>query len=185
MNSKNKRNYPRINTVLPCMARKIESASRKELKCRVSRGDMILDNSVPPEVEDERLNAWLNMINTKLDYLISREPPEREDSLFMSFEPLNISGSGMMIETVEKFQKGDILEIKMVLQSYPTKVLYLYGDVVRIEENPRNPGMKNVGLNFFNINEEVRNEIMNFDFKGHSGPVKDKVAEKRRKPSRA
>lgn len=167
MNSRNKREYSRVNTALPCQARQIEGGNREELQCRVSRGDMILDKSLPPEVEDERLTAWLSMINTKLDYLISRDSPQRTDSLFMDFEPLNVSGSGMMIETAEKFQKGDILEIKMVLQSYPAKVLYLYGDVVRIEENSLHPEVIKVGLKFFNINEEVQNEIIHFDFKGH------------------
>ncbi len=139
---------------------------------------MVLDNALPPDIEDENLNMWLNMINAKLNYLISRDPPQKEDSLFMTFEPLNVSGSGMMIGTTEEFQKGDILEIKMVLQSYPAQVLYLYGEVVRIKENPRHPGMKNVGLNFLNINEEVRNEIIRFDFKKHRERLKKKVAEK-------
>jgi hypothetical protein len=180
VNDDNKRNYSRINTALPFQARQITSDNRDELKCRVSRGDMVLDNSIPPEIEDESLNMWLNMINAKLDYLISRDPPQNEDSLFMTFEPLNVSGSGMMIKTTEEFQKGDILEIKMVLQSYPPKVLYLYGEVVRIEGNPLYPGVKNVGLNFLNINEEVRNEIIRFDFKKHRERLKKKVEGKRR-----
>ena len=65
MNPENKRNYSRINTVLPFQARQIKSDNRGELQCRVSRGDMVLDNFVPPEIEDEILNMWFNMINTK------------------------------------------------------------------------------------------------------------------------
>lgn len=169
---KNKRNYGRIDTALPFQARQIEVDNRSELQCRLSRRETVLDNAAPPEIEDERLNIWFNIINAKLDYLISRNPPQQADSVFMAFEPLNVSGSGMMIETAEEYRKGDILEIKMVLQSYPAKVLYLYGEVVRIQDNPRHPDMKNVGLNFLNLTEEVRNEIMRFDFKKHRDRLK-------------
>jgi len=43
--------------------------------------------SDPPQVKDESLNRWLNMLNTKLDYLISLTPTKREGSIFMAIEP--------------------------------------------------------------------------------------------------
>jgi hypothetical protein len=173
--AKNKRKYPRMNTLLPYQARLLSCAEGKELQCRVTKGEVVIDNFIPPDIKDERLNMWLHMINAKLDYLISCDPPDRDASLYMSFEPLNFSGSGMMIETAEVVRRGDILEIRIVLQSYPAKILHLYGEVVRIEENPLSPTVKKVGLNFLNVNEEVRNEITKFDFKEHRQRLKEKL----------
>jgi hypothetical protein len=175
LNAENKRKSPRINTILPYQARLVSQTDIEEQQCRVSKGDVVIDNFIPPDIEDERLNMWLHMINAKLDYLIGCDPPDREDSSFMAFEPLNFSVGGMMIETAEEVQRGDILEIKIVLQSYPAKILNLYGEVVRIEENHLCSDVKKVGLNFLNMNEEVRNEIIKFDFKKHRQRLKKKL----------
>jgi hypothetical protein len=182
VNDDDKRKYPRMNTILPYEARLVPRADGKERQCRVSRGDVVIDNLVPQDVEDERLNMWLHMINAKLDYLISCDPPEQAASSFMAFEPLEVSGSGMMIEMAEGVQLGDTLEIRIVLQSYPAKILHLYGEVVRVDENPLRPDLKKVGLNFLNLNEEVRNEITKFDFKKHRQRLKEKLQSRRNGP---
>jgi hypothetical protein len=41
------------------------------------------------------------MLNVRLDYLIRQASPKREDVVFMTFEPLNISGSGMSLMAQE------------------------------------------------------------------------------------
>ena len=79
-------------------------------------------------MKDESLNRWLNMLNTKLDYLIDLSPSKREGSIFMAVEPLNISGSGMSLITKDRLNIGDTLEIKVVMQTYPAKILHLHPD---------------------------------------------------------
>jgi len=107
------------------------------------------------------------MLNAKLDYLIRQASPKREDVVFMTFEPVNISGSGMSLMAHESFNIGDILEIRMVLQTYPAKILYLYGDIVRTEATPQKAERYIVSVKFRGMNDDVRNEIMKFDFKQH------------------
>jgi len=67
----------------------------------------------------------------------------------------------------ELFDKGDILEIKLVLQAYPAKILQLYGEVVRCKPVPGKPKRYTVGVKFVHMDEHIRNEILKFDFKKH------------------
>jgi c-di-GMP-binding flagellar brake protein YcgR len=67
----------------------------------------------------------------------------------------------------ELFDKGDILEIRLVLQAYPAKILQLYGEVVRCKPVPGKPKRYTVGVKFVHMDEHIRNEILKFDFKKH------------------
>ncbi len=167
MKNQDKRTHPRENTLLPFQVHRLLSGQREDLDCQLTVGGIVIDDKLPPAVEDERLCKWLNMLNTKLDYLISLTVPEREGCVSMDFEPLNISAGGMGLIAQEPFNKGEILEIRMVLQSYPAKILQLYGEVVRVESTPDNPDSYTIGVNFVHMDEHVRKEILKFDFKKH------------------
>jgi hypothetical protein len=170
MKDKNKRSYPRATTLLPFQVRRLslnEFDGLDHLDCRLSLGGIVIEDSPPPPTGDERLDLWLNMLNTKLDYLIRLNAPKQVDTVSMDFEPLNISGSGMSLVAKEQFKKGDILEIRMVLQTYPAKVLHLYGKVIRAEATPNKSGSYTTGIQFVGLNESVRDEILKFDFKKH------------------
>ena len=152
---------------MPFEARRVDPQGRENFKCRMSKDTIVIDDSTPPQVKDESLNRWLNMLNTKLDYLISLTPTKQEGSIFMAIEPLNISGSGMSLITNDNLNVGDILEMKVVIETYPAKILHLYGEVVRVEATPERPDAHTLGISFLGLNEEVRNEILKFDFKKH------------------
>jgi len=176
MKIENKRNYPRINTLLPFGARRLNLKKDEGLQCRVSRGDIVIDETDPLPVKDERLNDWLNMLNAKLNYLIRIAPSQHEIGSSIDFEPVNISGGGMMMITADTYRVGDITEIKMVLQAYPAKILYLYGEITRIDKTPHLTDRHTVGMKFLGMTEEVRNEILQFEFKKHG----DKLLKKKR-----
>jgi hypothetical protein len=167
MTTKNQRTYPRANTLLPFTVRRLQPDESGKLNCRVTTDIIVIDDFVPPPLKDELLNQWLNMLNVKLNYLIRQASPKREAVVFMTFEPLNISGGGMSLMADESFNIGDILEIRMVLQTYPAKILYLYGEIVRTEAASQKAERYIVSVKFRGMNEDVRNEIMKFDFKQH------------------
>jgi len=167
MKRKDHRSYERKSTLLPFQARRLLSGQCEDLDCRLTVGGIVFEDRLPPAVEDERLCKWLNMLNTKLDFLISLTVPEWEGVVSMNFEPLNISASGMSLLAQEPFDKGDILEIRMVLQTYPAKILRLYGEIVRVEPTPGKPKRYIVGVKFVHMDEHIRNEILKFDFKKH------------------
>jgi len=167
MNDKNQRSYPRATTLLPFQVRHLPLEEFEGLDSRLSLSDIVIEDSPPPPVQDERLALWLNMVNAKLDYLIRLSAPKPEDTVSMDFEPLTISGSGMSLAAKEQFIKGELLEIRMVLQTYPARVLYLYGKVTRAEATPNKSGSYTTGLQFVGLNDTVRDEILKFDFKKH------------------
>ncbi len=152
---------------MPFQVQRLSRKEGEELNCRLSEGGIVIEDWLPPPVEDEKLNLWLNMLNAKLDYLISFTFPRSEWADSMWVEPLNISGGGMSLIAKEQFDIGEFLEIRIVLQAYPSKILYLFGEVVRVESKPDKPGRFTIGTKFVGMNEEVRNEIIKFDFNKH------------------
>jgi hypothetical protein len=167
MAAKNQRGYPRACTLLPFTVRRLKPNECSERNCRVTTDIIVIDDSLPPPLKDESLNLWLNMLNAKLDCLMRHAAPRREDIAVMTFEPLNISGSGMSLMARESFNIGDILEIRVIIQTYPSKVLFLYGEVVRVEDIPQKAENKNVSVKFRGMTDDVRSEILKFDFKKH------------------
>jgi len=167
MTVKNRRCYARASTLLPAKVRRLRPAEREGLKCRIVMGGIVIDDAPPPRVDDEKLGMWLSMLNAKLDYLIRLSPARQEESVYAKIEPLNLSAGGMSLVTDEHFARGERVEIRIVIQAYPSKVLYLYGEVVRIDAVPAKPGMTMLGIQFEGMSEEVRAEILRFDFKAH------------------
>lgn len=167
MTGKNRRSYPRRNTLLPAKVRRLPPAGYEGLSCRIVTGGIVIDEDPPPPVEDEKLASWLGMINAKLDYLIRLSPPRPEEVVYADIEPLNISGGGMSLVTRERFALEDLLEIKIVIQAYPPKILYVYGDIVRIDAVPDKPGLYTLGIKFLGMGDAVRDEILKFDFTAH------------------
>jgi hypothetical protein len=156
-----------MSTVMPLEIRRLPPAKREDRTCRISTDLIVIDDAPLPPVENELLNLWLNMINAKLDYLIRMAPSKKEVVVTVGVEPLNISGNGMSLATKEEFSIGDVLEIRIVLQTYPSKVLHLYGEVVRVDGAPDMSDTHILGIKFLGMSDAVRNEILKFDFKKH------------------
>jgi hypothetical protein len=167
MEAKNNRAHPRANTLLPFQVRRLPILESEGLDCRLSTGGTVIEDMPLPQVQDEQLNQALNLLNKKLDYLISLASDINEGADSMGVEPLNISGGGMSLIAKEQFNRGDIVEIRMVLQTSPVKILHLYGEVVRIEATPNKSDSYVIGIKFVGMNDDVRNEILQFDFKKH------------------
>ena len=163
----NKRAFPRMSTVMPLEVRRLLPNEMEDRTCRISTDLIVIDDAPLPPVENERLNLWLNMINTKLDYLIRMAPSNKEIVVSIGFEPLNISGNGMSLATKGEFSIGDVLEIRIVLQTYPSKILHLYGEVVRVDGAPDMSHTHILGIKFLGMSDAVRDEILKFDFKKH------------------
>lgn len=164
MRVQNSREYSRVNTYLPLEARLVPSEERAALNARVLKAGIVIDTAKPPEVDDKVLSEWLNVLNDKMDSIIEILSSGRESMSRMTFEPLNISANGMRITCCSNYDIGDVLEIKIALPMRPYKILYLYGEVIRIEPNL---DRFNVAVKFIGMNEEVRNELLKFDFKKH------------------
>ena len=174
----NKRAFPRMSTVMPLEIRRLTTTEIEGRTCRISTDLIVIDDAPLPPVVDERLNLWLNMINTKLDYLIRTAPLKKEAVVSFGYEPLNISGNGMSLATKEEVSVGDVLEIRIVLQTYPSKILHLYGEVVCVEDAPDLSDTRVLRIKFLAMSDAVRDEILKFDFKKHRQRLLRRIPER-------
>jgi PilZ domain. len=157
-----KREYARVAAYLPLEVRAVPLEERDIHRPRIS-GVAILDNfAKPPELDDKPLAQWLNMLNAKLDSIISSLAVEREGFGSLTFKALNISAAGMGFKTKEKYDKGAFLEMKILLYMYPHVALYLYGDVVKSE---REGDDFCTSVKFTGMSDDIRDEIIKFVFR--------------------
>jgi hypothetical protein len=161
-NMNEKREYARVSAYLPFEVRLVAGGDRECLKPRISGVAVLSDFTKPPEPEDKLLAQWLNLLNAKLDSIISTLSVEREGFSSLTFQTLTISGSGMGFPSKVKYNRGDLLEIKILLYMYPHVALYLYGDVVN--SNQENDSFY-TAVRFTEMSDDIRDEIVKFVFR--------------------
>jgi hypothetical protein len=169
---RNNRKYSRINTYMPFDVRLL-SPEEHSMKSRISDDDIVIDSMRLPEIEDKDLYAWLSAINSKLDMLLM----SRKDNFCeMVFKPLNISASGMRFSSKQKFNNGDLLEIKIVLHVDPHKILYLVAVVMRVEQLSFKLNSYNIAVKFLEMTDEIKNELLKYDFSRQAELISGKKA---------
>jgi hypothetical protein len=157
-----KREYARVAAYLTLDVRLVPPEERDIHKPRIS-GVAALDNfTKPPELDDKPLAQWLNMLNAKLDSIISSLAVDREGFGSLTFKAMNISAAGMGFKSKEKYDTGAFLEMKILLYMYPHVALYLYGDVVKSE---REEDAFNTAVKFTGMSDDIRDEIIKFVFR--------------------
>jgi hypothetical protein len=156
----NRREYPRVDTHLPFAVRLVPPEERDSIWCRRS-GNTIFELSSMEETEDKALLNWLKMLNVKLDLILSMLTLHNEGFCSLPMKPVIISGGGMCFPTKEKFDMGDLLEIKVMIPLQQPMALYIYGEVIQAQEQP--DGYE-TGVKFVGMDDEIREEIVNFVF---------------------
>jgi hypothetical protein len=156
-----KRGYFRVDDVFPVLWRTI-SAGETVAESRIFSGYAaeapavdLPDGSVSPHV-------WklLVDINAKLDVLLERRHLEREGIAGAESIAVNISASGMRFSLNRRHTLDDVIEIKMLLPTYPPVGILAQGRVVRVED-PVN-GLFMTSLSFLDLTEGVRDVIIQY-----------------------
>ena len=103
---------------------------------------------------DKKLDMVLKVINKgENESLIPKEPVD-----------VTLSGSGLCFESKDSAVVGDILKLKIYLQSFPQTEILVFGEVIEVEELESEKGYK-VAIKYLLINEEDREEIIHFTLK--------------------
>jgi len=124
----------RIEVVIPVEVRPVSEEEITHLKPRIV-GDMPFFSYIPlKDTLDEALNNWLKLINAKLDYLINLLTREKEGFHELPLRRVNLSEKGLRLTSERPFEKGSLVEVKLVLDLYQPLGFYLYGRVVRCEK---------------------------------------------------
>jgi hypothetical protein len=103
-------------------------------------------------------------INLKLNLVITMLSSNREPSILaQSPMEVNLSAGGIAFVTSEKFEKGDILELKILLPVFPIALIRIWGEVVRLTALSGNN--REIGVKFIDIEEESQDKIVHYLFK--------------------
>lgn len=157
-----RREYFRIDDFIPVIFKKVDN----NCLCRSPRliSGYGYEREINLDTQDESINPalWnlLISINRKLEFLIERLALESEGLTKIDYQNVNLSASGIRFISNEKFNKGDGVEVKMLLPTHPPTGIIAYGCVVRAED--REDGRYNVALKFSNMNDDVRDEVIRY-----------------------
>lgn len=160
------RQFFRVDDAFPVDLRKIEGTIPVK-RSRVFFGYPVERNEQEVEAPDEtispRLWKLLTDINTKLSLILEKLQFDEEGFINAEVRHVNVSASGIRFRTDKKVEVGDTVEIKMLLPTCPPTGIITYGSVVRSRD--LGDGKYEVALHFTDIEDEVRDEIIQYTLK--------------------
>lgn len=159
-----RRGYFRIDDVIPII---VNPASGDECKqvAKVLSVSEVPNISTPSSealegVVNQRLCNMLAEIRAKLDFLINHFILEKEGLLTAEKKMVNISASGIRFTIDKPVKVGDIMEVKLLLPTYPPVAVLAYGEVKRVKS--LNEKTYEVALQYINMGDEAREEIIRY-----------------------
>lgn len=119
-----------------------------------------VEDSLPDSAENKKLYSMITEIKTKLDFIINHLMLEKEGISQAEKKFVNISASGIRFVMDHSANVGDIMEIKLLLPTYPPVAVFAYGEVKRVRGLDDNKF--EVALEYLNMGDSVRDEIIQY-----------------------
>lgn len=157
------RDYFRVNDVMPIVAKKTDKCTIRKSKIFAGYDVEMPDMDVSDETLNPKLWKLLVSINTKLRLVLEKLHLESEGLSRAEEQLVNISASGIRFTFNERVEIGDMIEVKMLLPTYPSVGIITYGNVVRVEDI--GDGKYEVALNFTEMDDDIRDEIIQYTLK--------------------
>jgi hypothetical protein len=168
------RSYFRVDDVISVVANpiSIDDEAREKLRhCAMSSKAFSLMESSPSTreetteyytlgAENSKLYAMMEEIKAKMDFIINHFMLEKEGLLKPEKKFVNISASGLRFTLEKQVKVKDVLEIKLLLPTYPPVAVFAYGEVKRAKK--LNDNKYEVAIEYLNMGESVRNEIIQY-----------------------
>lgn len=117
---------------------------------------------VAEHVDPFVINSLID-INTKLSLVLSMLSHEEHCIFTQQPTEANLSEGGIGFTMNEEVEKGQLLEMEILMPSFPTAVMKVWGKVVRTSPLP--DGGNRVGVEYTHIKEEDQDRIVHFLFK--------------------
>lgn len=125
--------------------------------------DTINDESIlPKDPDNKKLYAMMNELKAKLDFIINQFMLEKEGLNEPEKKFVNISASGIRFTVDYDVKEGEIMDIKLLLPTYPPVAVFAYGEVKR--SVPIEDGKYDIALEYLNMSDSVKNEIIQYAF---------------------
>jgi hypothetical protein len=168
----NRRGYSRVEAYIPLGIRRISDDEQARLRSRISGQTIIGRFSALPEIDNQILSEWLQMLNAKLDTVIRMMTVQREGFDTLPFCHVNISGGGMQIPSDAPFAVNDIVELKMILPMHQPIALYAYAKVVNADSRPDDSTL--LSVEFVMMDDMIRDELIRFVFEREREILREK-----------
>jgi hypothetical protein len=125
--------------------------------------DIVDDESVlPKDPDNKKLFDMMTEVKAKLDFIINQFMLEKEGLNKPEKKFVNISASGIRFTVDYAVKEGEIMDIKLLLPTYPPVAVLAYGEVKRAV--PLDDGKYDIALEYLNMSESVKNEIIQYAF---------------------
>lgn len=157
-----RREYFRVEDLLPASIRKIDAESA-HMKGKTIPG---LPSGVGyptshDDTPDESINPvlWqrLTEISQKLDVLLDNMYLTSQGLTNIKVKRVSLSASGIRVVCDESFDRGDCVEIRILLTANASFWVILYGEVIRVTQI--DASRCEVAIEFFEMGDEVRDAI--------------------------
>lgn len=169
-----KRSYFRIDDIISVVANPVNIDREKvdEFRKTVlsSKAFSLMESPGKPEMNSEEnisgkqtnteMYSMMAEIKTKLDFIINHLMLDKEGLIQSEKKFVNISASGIKFTIDHPVKENEIMEIKLLLPTYPPVAVFAYGEVKRVMDLGDNK--YEVSLEYLNMGESVRNEIIQY-----------------------
>lgn len=169
------RNYFRVDDIISVVANPVHIEKAKVGEFRKAAGSsrafslMNADGlssadstakSTPENGENQNLYSMISEIKAKLDFIINHFMLEKEGLLKPEKKYVNISASGVRFTIDYPVEMNEIMEIKLLLPTYPPVAVFAYGEVKRVKDLGNDKF--EVAIEYLNMGDTVRNEIIQY-----------------------
>lgn len=169
-----KRGFFRVDDVIPVVANPVSftnEADKKVIKDTATsqafplfdletEQERIDEERFPEGSGDSRMYEMLKEMKAKLDFLINHLLVEKEGLLSTEKKMVNISASGVRFTVKQPVSEKDVMEIKLLLPTYPPVAVFAYGEVKRVKK--LDDDTYEVALEYLNMGESVKNKIIQY-----------------------
>ncbi len=173
-----KRSYFRIDDVIPLVAVpvEIEDVKCEELVSKITSSKAFSlagagespandanETAMTTHFEKsgtDKLNEEIADIKAKLDYIINHFIVEKEGLANPEKKVVNISASGIRFVVNHPVEVNDVMELKLMLPTYPPVAVFVHGEVKRVI--PLDGNKYDIAIEYLNVSDSVRNEIIQY-----------------------
>jgi len=161
--SEEKREFVRIEDVVPLEVRAVDPARRGTVRAREIIAPAPVERQLIDgcESEESRVLRYLAAVNAKLDLLIHHLVAREENLDGLEQRRVNLSASGIQFPMDEAPEPGALLELKLMLPGAAPVAVCLYAEVTRVEGDS---APYSVAGRFVAMNEEIQEHIMRYIF---------------------
>lgn len=116
--------------------------------------------------EGDRMMGYMHMINKKLDTIIELlGVPAGNENKVSAHTEVTLSGSGIQFASNVPFERGQLVELKIIVPVYPYPKMTCLCEVVRTEKGAGTGApATHVSLKFSVINEKDQDILINYIF---------------------